>query len=70
MVVALILLVPAYLILRMAGAGRETVEILSKGNTIEILLNTMVLAGSVTFAAAIIAVPVAWLTVCSDLPGK
>jgi iron(III) transport system permease protein len=69
-VVALILLVPAYLILRMAGAGRETVEILSKGNTVEILLNTMVLAGSVTFAAAIIAVPVAWLTVCSDLPGK
>jgi iron(III) transport system permease protein len=69
-IVALILLVPAYLILRMAGAGRETVDILSKGNTVTILLNTMVLAGSVTFAAAVVAVPVAWLTVCTDLPGR
>jgi len=69
-VATLILLVPAYLILRMAGAGQETVEILSSANTFDILLNSMVLAGSVTFAATVVAVPVAWLTVCTDLPGK
>jgi len=69
-VATLIILVPAYLLLRMAGAGRETLEILSKAHTLKILLNTILLAGLVTFAATVIATPVAWLTVRTDLPGK
>ena len=56
--------------MRMAGAGRETFDLLAKANTLGTLLNTVLLAGSVTLAAAVIAIPVAWLTVCTDLRGK
>jgi len=69
-VAALIILVPAYLLVRTAGAGRETIDLLARANTLETLLNTIVLAGSVTLASAIIAIPVAWLTVCTDLRGR
>ncbi len=67
---ALVLLVPAYLLIRMSGAWAETLETLSKPHTLTVLGNTVVLAVAVTIAAAIIAVPIAWLTTHTDLPGR
>ena len=69
-VAGLILLVPLYLLLRMAGAGRETLQLLAKAQTLQILTDTLILAGAVTFAAILIALPAAWLTARTDLPGR
>ncbi len=69
-VAVLILLVPAYLLLRMAGSGREAVDLLVKVQTLQIFGNTILLAGAVTMAAILIAVPVAWITARTDLPGR
>ena len=38
MVAALIILVPAYLVMRMAGAGRETFDLLVRASTLQTLL--------------------------------
>lgn len=67
---ALMLLPPAYLVVRAAGAGTAAVEILLKPSTIATLGRTALLATSVTLASAVLAVPIAWLTVCTDLPGR
>ncbi|MEX2247091.1 MAG: iron ABC transporter permease [Dehalococcoidia bacterium] len=68
MVVAGAMLLPlAYLIVRVAGAGVLWDEI-SATATREALVRTVVLAAGVTCAATAIAVPLAWLTVRTDLP--
>ncbi len=69
-VAVLILLVPAYLLLRMAGAEAGLRETLVQANTWGTLLNTVRLATAVTLASMLLALPIAWLTVRSDLPGK
>ncbi len=45
---ALVILVPAYLVIRTVGAGRETLDLLTRASTLQTLLNTIVLAVSVT----------------------
>ncbi|WP_420641804.1 ABC transporter permease [Candidatus Leptofilum sp.] len=70
LVAALILLVPAYLLLRVGTGWAEAWQTLFQARTLEILGNTLGLAVSVTAASALIAVPLAWLTTCTDLPGK
>ncbi len=70
LVAALILLVPAYLLLRIGGAWTEAWETLAQPRTLEILGNTVGLAVAVTAASILIAVPLAWLTTSTDLPGK
>ena len=67
-VAAIILAVPAYLLVRAAGAGAETVETLLSGRTWTTLGNTLLLAGGVVISSALIAVPLAWLTTATDLP--
>lgn len=67
---ALILLVPAYLLLRIGGAWTEAWETLAQPRTLEILGNTVGLAVAVTAVSILIAVPLAWLTTSTDLPGK
>ncbi len=64
------LLTPTYLLIRTVGAGQAAVDILLKPTTLTALANTVLLAGSVTLASAVLAVPIAWLTVCTDLPGR
>ena len=66
----LMLLPPAYLLVRASGAGWAAFDVLLKSSTIGALGRTVLLAGSVTLASALIAVPLAWLTVCSDIPGR
>ena len=70
LVAALILLVPAYLLLRVGTGWAEAWETLSQLRTLEILGNTVGLAVAVTAASALLAVPLAYLTTCTDLPGK
>ncbi|HIE55269.1 MAG TPA: iron ABC transporter permease [Chromatiaceae bacterium] len=66
----MILLVPAYLLVRMGGAWSEAFETLSKPRTLTILGNTIKLAMAVTLSTTAIAVPIAWLTTQTDLPGR
>ncbi|MCA9948962.1 MAG: iron ABC transporter permease [Anaerolineales bacterium] len=71
-VAGLVLLVPFYLIVRTVGMGVDIdiVNVLLKARTLTVLGNTLLLAASVTLAATAVAVPLAWLTTCTDLPAK
>lgn len=63
------MLVPlVYLVLRASSAGDMVWELLLRERTIQVLWNTVLLAGAVTLASAAIAVPLAWLTVRTDIP--
>jgi iron(III) transport system permease protein len=45
-------------------------ELLLRPRTLRLLANTALLVGAATAAAALLALPLAWLTVRSDLPGR
>ena len=65
---ALLLLSPIYLAVRSLGAGQEFWDALLRWRVLEILLRTLLLVGAVTAASLVIALPLAWLTVRTDLP--
>jgi iron(III) transport system permease protein len=69
-VTALVLLVPLYLVVRGLSAGPEAIQTLFSGRTLSMLANTLLLAVAVTLAAAALAIPLAWLTTATDLPGR
>ncbi|HLF78699.1 MAG TPA: iron ABC transporter permease [Dehalococcoidia bacterium] len=64
---AAVLLSPAYLVLRAAESGAIW-ELLSQDTTVKALVRTLWLTVAVTFSSAVVAVPLAWLTVRTDLP--
>jgi ABC-type sulfate transport system permease component len=68
LVVALILIVPGYLLLRTASVSQATLTTLFSARFWITLANTAVLAVAVVLSSAAIAVPLAWLTTSSDLP--
>jgi len=70
LVVALILIVPAYLLLRAAGAGSATIDTLLSARTWATMGNTLLLTCSVVVSTAAISVPLAWLVTATDLPGR
>jgi iron(III) transport system permease protein len=60
-----------YLILRAHESGwSEVFEVALRDKTLAVLLNSVVLAAVVTAASVVVAVPLAWLTVRTDLPGR
>ena len=65
---AAVLLPVAYLALRSLEAGAEAWDLLLQPRTLAILARSLLLAATVTVASAAIAVPLAWLTVRTDLP--
>ena len=70
-VVAAMLLPLAYLVVRSLEGGWEGVaEVVLDGETLVVLGRSALLAGTVTAAAVAIAVPLAWLTARTDLPGR
>jgi iron(III) transport system permease protein len=69
-VVALLLLPMIYLVLRAVEAGPAAWAVLLRPATAATLGRTVLLAAAVTALAALIAVPLAWLTVRTDLPGR
>jgi len=69
-VMVLLLLLPhVYLLLRAMGAGGAAWQNLLRLRTLMTLARTVGLATAVTGMAALFAVPLAWLTVRTDLPG-
>ena len=67
--VALAMTLPlAYLLVRSLGAGAEAWDLLLRMRTVEVVVRTVGLIVMVTGASVAIAVPLAWLTVRTDLP--
>lgn len=68
-VVAALMLIPiVYLALRAFGAEQSIIELLWRQRTLDIILRSILLTVSTTALSIIIAVPLAWLTVRTDLP--
>ncbi len=71
MLVAGLALVPiGYLVVLTLSAGEDAVALALRDRTLEVLGNTLLLAGTVTVAVVVVGVPIAWLTARSDLPGR
>jgi iron(III) transport system permease protein len=70
--VAVATVLPAvYLVLRATDSGLDGVlETVTAGRTLELLGRTALLAVTVTAASVALAVPLAWLTVRTDLPAR
>lgn len=58
----------AYLVIRAAGADAGVWTLILRPETTRLLANTLTLVLAVTAASTILAVPLAWLTVRTDLP--
>ena len=60
-----------YLVIRTAGVGTEKlIDLISRPRTLTVLLNSAGMAAAVTLCSALIAVPLAFLTLQTDLPGR
>jgi iron(III) transport system permease protein len=61
----------AYLLIRTSGVGMEqAVDLMLRPRTLQIVVNSLVLALLVTGASFVIALPLAWLTTRTNLPGR
>jgi iron(III) transport system permease protein len=71
-VVAIAITLPlVYLVIRAAGiGGDEFIELISRPRNISIFFNSAAMAATVTLFSTLIAVPLAFLTVRTDLPGR
>ncbi len=67
---ALMLLPVAYLVVRALEADASSWDLILRGRTVWLALRSVGLAVTVTLAAAALGVPLAWLTVRTDLPGR
>ena len=65
---AAVLLPPVYLIIRAASDGSSAVDAIFRLRILEIMGRTLLLVGAVSTGSVILAVPLAWLTVRTDLP--
>ena len=70
LIAALMLLPLAYLIIRAAGVGADALDTLFNARTLRVLLNSAALTVTVTGLAMMVGVPLAWITVRTDLPGR
>ena len=70
LVAALILTAPVYLALRALGAGPEAAELVFRTRTLWVVARTLALMAAVMVGCIVIAAPLAWLTVRTDLPGR
>ena len=68
LVAAAMVLPLAYLVLRTLGTGSEAWDLLFRVRILETLVRTILLALAVTGGSILLAVPLAWLTVRTDLP--
>ncbi len=69
-IAALMLLPLAYLLLRASALGWEAVVLMFRPRTLLVLFNSMLLTAVVTSVTVLLGVPLAWLTVRTDLPGR
>lgn len=59
-----------YLVVVVAGSASEAAETIWRARTGELVLRSVLLTAAVTATSIAIAVPLAWLTVRTDLPGR
>jgi iron(III) transport system permease protein len=59
-----------YLLITVAGEAGEALEIVTSTRTLELTGRSVALAAAVTATSVAIAVPLAWLTARTDLPGR
>jgi len=59
-----------YLVIAVVGDARAALDAVLTDRTLGLIIRSGGLAAAVTAAAIAIAVPIAWLTVRSDLPGR
>lgn len=70
LIAAAMLLPLAYLIFRALGVGSRAMELFFQPRTALVIGNSLSLALAVTLLSLLIALPLAWLTVRTDLPGR
>lgn len=71
LVVAVALALPlVYVVLRAMQGGEATWRVVFRPRTVTTLGNTALLAATVGLASTVLAVPLAWLTARTDLPGR
>jgi iron(III) transport system permease protein len=71
LVVGVIVLLPlVYLVVRASEGGEAAWFVIARPRTVEIVLNTVTLVVAVAGSTVVIAVPLAWLTTRTDLPGR
>jgi len=68
MIGAAMILPPGYLILRTFGAGGDLWELLFRIRTLQVMARTLILIIGVTGVSIAISLPLAWLTIRSDIP--
>lgn len=59
-----------YLVIRAAEAGPTFWQLIARPRTLQLLANTLLLAGAVALAAVAVSLPLAWLLVRTNLPGR
>ncbi len=69
-VLALVAVTPVYLVVRASGATASSWDLILRGRTVALAVNTLGLAASVTVATSVIGVTAAWIAVRSDIPGR
>ena len=69
--VGVVVLLPlVYLVARASEGGEAAWLVIARPKTIEVVLNTVALVAAVAVSTVVIAVPLAWLTTRTDLPGR
>lgn len=70
-VVCLLAAVPiGYLLIRATGAGDEALRVLFRGRTLQLLLTSLIVCIGTAAGALSLGVPLAWLTLRTDLPWR
>lgn len=59
-----------YLVIRAAEAGPAFWQLIARPRTLQLLGNTVLLAAAVSLSSIVISVPLAWLLVRTNVPGK
>lgn len=70
LVAALALTPLIYLVIRAAEAGPAFWQLLSRPRTLQLLVNTVLLATAVSLSSIVISIPLAWLLERTDFPAK
>ena len=69
-IAALLLVSPVYLVIRTLGAGPDAADLIFRTRTLWVVWRTVALMATVMVGCIVIAAPLAWITVRTDLPAR